>query len=77
MTIIQKNDDDEYPYYDICGQNIYRKYRRRDKLISYPQGGVVLDAETPNSIVHYNFLKEVGYIIPDPERPRYFRLGMI
>ena len=75
MTIIQKNDDDEYHYYGICGQNIYRKYRKRDKLISYPQGGVVLDVGTPNSIVHYNFLKEVGYIIPDPERPRHFRLG--
>ena len=74
MTIIQKNDYDEYHYYSICGQNIYRKYRRRDKLISYPQGGVVLDVETPN-FEHYNFLKEVGYIIPDPERPRHFRLG--
>ena len=75
MTIIQKTTDDEYHYYSICGQHIYRKYRKRDKMVSYPQGQVVLDVQTPNSIVHFNFLKEVGYIIPDPERPRHFRLG--
>ena len=75
MTIIQKNTDDEYHYCSICGQHIYRKYRKRDKMVSYPQGQVVLDVQTPNSIVHFNFLKEVGYIIPDPERPRHFRLG--
>ena len=74
MTIIQKNTDDEYHYYGICGQHIYRKYRKRDKMVSYPQGQVVLDVQNPNSIVHFNFLKEVGYIIPDPERPRHFRL---
>ena len=75
ITIIQKNTDDEYHYYSICGQHIYRKYKKRDKMVSYPQGQVVLDVQTPNSIVHFNFLKEVGYIIPDPERPRHFRLG--
>ena len=75
MTVIQKNDDDEYHYYGICGQYIYRKYRKRDKLISYPHGGIGLDVETPNAIIHYNFLKEIGCIIPDPERPRHFRLG--
>ena len=75
MAIIQKNNGDEYPYYSICGQHIYRKYRKRDKMVSYPQGQVVLDCETPNAIVHYNWLKESGYIIPDPTRPRHFRLG--
>ena len=29
------------------------------KMVSYPQGQVVLDVQTPNSIVHFNFLKEV------------------
>ena len=75
MTIIQKNTDDEYHYYSICGQLFYRKYRKRDKMVSYPQGQVVLDVQTLNSIVHFNFLKEVGYIISDQERPRHFRLG--
>ena len=75
MTVIHKNDDDEFHYYGICGQHIYRKNRKRDKLVSYPHGGVVLDVETPNAIVHYNWLKEIGCIIPDPERPRHFRLG--
>ena len=75
ITIIQKNTDDEYHYYSICGQHMYRTYKKRDKMVSYPQGQVVLDVQTPNSIVHFNFLKEVGYIIPDPERPRHFRLG--
>ena len=45
-------------------------------MVSYPQGQIVLDCETPNSIVHYNYLKEVGYIIPDPKRPRHFKLSM-
>ena len=55
----------------ICTESI----GKRDKMVSYPQGQVVLDVQTPNSIVHYNFLKEVGYIITDPERPKHFRLG--
>ena len=46
MTIIQKNTDDEYHYYSICGQHMYRKYRKRDKMVSYPQGQVVLDVQT-------------------------------
>ena len=75
MTIIQKNTDDEYHYYSICGQHIYIKYMKKDKMVSYPQGQIVLDCETPNAIVHYNWLKEVGYIIPDPTRPRHFKLG--
>ena len=44
-------------------------------MVSYPKCQIVLDAETPNSIIHYNYLKEVGYIVPDPKRPRHFKLG--
>ena len=53
MTIIQKNTDDEYHYYSICGQHIYRKYRKRDKMVSYPQGQVVLGCS--NSEFHRTF----------------------
>ena len=50
MTIIKKNTD-EYHYFSICGQHIYRKYRKRDKTVSCQQSQVVLDAETSNEIV--------------------------
>ena len=35
------------------------------------------DGNVQNAIVTYNFWREHGLIIVDPDRPRHFRLDMI
>ena len=75
MVIIQKNNGDEYPYKAICGQQGYVAQKIQNKLIDFPNGQIVVLAETPNSICHYNFLRERGCIEVNPDRVRHFRLG--
>ena len=76
MVVIQKNNGDEYPYIAICGQQGYVAQKIQNKLIDFPNGQIVVLAETGNStIVHYNFLRERGCIIVNPDRVRHFRLG--
>ena len=76
MVIVQKNNDDhEYPNMAICGQQGYVSQKIQHKLIDYPNGQIVVLAETPNAIVHYNFLRERGCIVANPDRVRHFRLG--
>ena len=58
MVIVQKNNGDEYPYIAICGQQEYVTQKIRDKLTDYPNSNVVVLAENPNAIIHYNFLRE-------------------
>ena len=74
MTVIQKNNGDEYPYVAICGQQGYVAQKIQNKLTDYPNGQLVVLAETPNAIVHYNRLRERGCIIANPDRVRHFRL---
>ena len=75
MVVIQKNNGDEYGYVAICGQQGYVAQKIQNKLADYPNGQLVVLAETPNTIVHYNWLCEQGCIILNPERVRHFRLG--
>ena len=75
MVVIQKNNGDEYPYVAICGQQGYVAQKIQNKLIDFPNGQIVVLAETGNSIVHYNWLRERGCIIVNPDRVRHFRLG--
>ena len=75
MAVIQKNNDAEYPYVAICGQQGYVAQKIQNKLADYPNAQLVVLAETPNAIVHYNWLREWGCIIANPERVRHFRLG--
>ena len=75
MVVIQKNNDDEYPYLAICGQQGYVAQKIQNKLTDYPNAQTVVLAETPNAIVHYNWLRERGCIVPNPERVRHFKLG--
>ena len=60
MVVIQKNNGDEYPYVAICGQQEYVTQKIQNKLADYPNGQLVVLAETPNAIVHYNWLRERG-----------------
>ena len=75
MVVIQKNNGDEYPYIAICGQQGYVAQKIKNKLIDFPNGQIVVLAETGNSIVHYNWLRERGCIEVNPDRVRHFRLG--
>ena len=51
MVIVQKNNGDEYPYVAICGQQGYVAQKTQNKLTDYPNGQLVVLAETPNAIV--------------------------
>lgn len=52
-----------------CGSTTARK------LTDYHVVEIVILAETPNAIVHYNWLRERGFIEINPDRSRHFRLG--
>ena len=75
MVVIQKNNGDEYPYVAICDQQGYVAQKIQNKLTDYPNGQQVVLAETPNAIVHYNWLRKRGCIIANPDRVSHFRLG--
>ena len=75
MVIVQKNNGDEYGCVAICGQQGYVAQKIQNKLTDYPNGQLVVLAETPNAIVHYNWLRERGCIIANPESVRHFKLG--
>ena len=75
MAVIQKNNGDEYLYVAICGQQGYVEQKIHNKPVDYPNAQLVVLAETPNAIVHYNWLRERGCIIANPDRVRHFRLG--
>ena len=49
--------------------------RIQNKLTGYPNAQLVVLAETPNAILHYNWLRERGCIFAKPDRVRHFRLG--
>ena len=75
MAVIQKNNGDLYPYVGICGQQEYVAQKIQNKLADYPNGQLVVLAETPNAIVHYNWLRERRCVVANPDRVRHFRLG--
>ena len=75
MAIIQKNDGDSYPYLAVCGQRGYVAQKIQNELVSYPNSQIVVLAETPNAIVHFNWLRERGCIVANPVRVRHFRLN--
>ena len=75
MCIIQKNNNDEFPYIAICGQQEYVAQKIQNKLADYADGQLVVLAETPNAIIHYNWLRERGCIEINPCRVRHFRLS--
>ena len=76
MAIIQKkNGDPVYPYITICGQQGYVSQNIQQKIIDYPNAQIVVLVETLNVIVLYNWLREQGCIIPNPDHVRHFKLG--
>ena len=77
ITIIVKNNEEEYLYISICGQHGYRRHKARVLLALNEGRTLFADGDTTNAIVTYNLWREHGLIIVDPDRPRHFRLDMI
>ena len=78
ISIIAKNnEEEEYPYIFICGPYSYRMHKAKVLLIRNQGSTLLADGDKPNAIVTFNFWREYGLIIVDPERPRHFRLDMI
>ena len=76
-TIVKNNKEEEYPYITICGQHGYRRHKARVLLVRNPGSTLFPDGDTLNAIVTYNFWREHGLIIVDPDRPRHFWLDMM
>ena len=78
ISIIAKNnEEEEYPHISICGHHGYRRHKARVLLARNEGSTLFADGDTPNAIVAYNFWREHGLIIVNPDRPRHFRLDMI
>ena len=75
--IIKNNEEEEYPYISICGQRGYRTHKARVLLVRNEGSTLFANGDTRNAIVTYNFWREHGLIIVDPDRPRHFRSDMI
>ena len=77
ISIIAKNNEEEHPYISISGPSCYRRYKTRVLLIHNQGSTLPADGDTSSAIIMFNFWREHGLIIVDPDRPRHFRLDMI
>ena len=77
ISIIAKNNEEEYPYISISGPSCYRRHKTRVPLIRNQGSTLFADGGTSNAIIKFNFWQEHGLIIVDPDRSRHFRLDMI
>ena len=77
ISIIAKNNEEEYPYISISGPSCYRRHKTKVLLICNQGSTLFADGDTSNAIIMFNFWQELGLIIVDPDRLRHFRLDMI
>ena len=77
ISIIPKKNEEEYPYISISRPHNYRRHKAKVLLIRNQSSTLFADGDTPNAIVTFNFWRENGLIIVDPDGPRHFRLDMI
>ena len=77
ISIIATNNEEEYPHISISGRSCYRMHKVRVLLIRNQGSALFVDGDLPNAIITFNFWREHGLIIVDPDRPRHFRLYMI
>ena len=76
ISITAKNNEEEYPYISISGPSCYRRHKTRMLLIRNQGTTLFADEDTSNAIIIFNFWRDHGMIIVDPDRPRHFRLDM-
>ena len=77
ISIIAKKNEEQYPYISISRLSCYRRHKTRVLLIRNQGSALFADGDTPNAIITFNFWREHGAIIVDPDRPRHIRLDMI
>ena len=77
ISIIVTDNEEEKPYISISGRSCYRMHKVRVLLIRNQGSALFVDGDLPNAIITFNFWREHGLIIVDPDRPRHFRLYMI
>ena len=77
ISIIAKNNEEVYPYISISGPSCCRRHKTRVFLIRNQGSPLFVDGDTSNAIITFNFSREYGLIIVDPDRQRHFRLDMI
>ena len=78
ISIIAKNNEEEaYLYISIYGSHGYRRHKARVVLIRNQGSNLFTDGDTSTAIVTFNFWREHGLIIVDPDRPRHFWLDRI
>ena len=77
ISIIAKNNEEEYPYISISGPSCYRRHKTKVLLICNQGSTLFADGDTSNAIIMFNFWQELGLIIVDPDRLRHFKLDMI
>ena len=77
ISIIAKNNEEEYPYISISGPSCYRRHKTRVLLIRNQGSTLFADGDTSNAIIMFNFWREHGLIVVHPNGPRHFRLDMI
>ena len=53
ISIIAKNNEEEYPYISICGQPGYRRHKVRVLLTCNEGSTLFADGDTPNAIHCY------------------------
>ena len=77
ISIITKDNEEDYPYISISGPFCYRRHKARVLLIRHQSSALFADGDTLNAIVMFNFWQKHGLIIVNPDRPRHFRLDII
>ena len=75
ISIIAKNNEEEYPYISLSGPSW--RHKARVLLICNQGSALFADRDTPNAIITFNVWREHELIIVDPDRPRHFSLDMI
>ena len=77
ISIITKDNAEDYPYISTSGPFCYRRHKARVLFICNRGSALFADGVTSNVIITFNFWREHRLIIVDPDRPRHFRLDMI
>ena len=77
ISIIAISNEEEYPYISLSGPSCYRRHKTRVLLIRNQGSAFYADGDKPNAIIMFNFWREHGLIIVNPDRPRHFSLDMI
>ena len=55
ISIIAKNNEEEYPYISISRPSCYRRHKARVLLIRNQGSALFVDGDTPNAIITFNF----------------------